>query len=51
MMTGFLKRDGFKLYFCVKTSPNKGDAEGWPAGDYCIIKKNECPTGECFGVQ
>ncbi|CAH1232650.1 Hypp485 [Branchiostoma lanceolatum] len=33
--------------FCMKTEASMGEGN-WPAGNYCIFKKGNCPAGECF---
>ncbi|XP_028403866.1 uncharacterized protein LOC114526459 [Dendronephthya gigantea] len=32
-------------HFCTKTSDGTKDTTAWPAGNYCIYKKNQCPSG------
>ena len=45
-VAGYMKRDGFKIYFCVKVDAERGGDYDWPAGDYCIVKKGDCPFGQ-----
>ncbi len=40
---GFHKKDGFMRAYC--TMVNSSSSETWPAGSYCINKKNQCPAG------
>ena len=35
--------------FCVKTKDTASDYNlPWPRGQYCILKKRECPEGLCY---
>jgi len=43
-LKGKMKKDGFKLQFCMKVNHKAGSGQ-WPAGDYCIHKKSKkCPS-------
>ena len=35
--------------FCMKTKDEASDYNlPWPRGQYCILKKGECPEGLCY---
>merc|ERR1711976_184078 len=44
-MSGIFKSDVFRLNVCTHPNANKGQSYDWPAGNYCIMKMGECPTG------
>ncbi|XP_067676943.1 uncharacterized protein [Haliotis asinina] len=42
----FPSKGNFKYYFCMKGKPKVSDWDmDWPAGDYCILKYGNCPSG------
>jgi len=36
--------DDIRTDFCIKNQPE--GREDWPVGSYCILKKNDCPSGK-----
>ncbi|XP_070202744.1 uncharacterized protein [Littorina saxatilis] len=38
-----MKKDSIKMLFCTKI--NARGSYDFPAGDYCVIKSGDCPTG------
>ena len=42
-LAGFVHRNNMEQRFCIKTNPVGSGT--WPNGEYCILKKGDCPPG------
>ena len=42
-VAGNVQRNNMEQRFCIKT--NSEGSSPWPKGEYCILKKGDCPAG------
>ena len=48
-LAGPYYRNNMFQKFCMKTEDTASDYNlPWPRGQYCILKKGECPEGLCY---
>ena len=47
-LAGYKGRNNMKWEFCMKLFTNAINYQ-WPKGQYCILKKNNCPSGFHYG--
>ena len=48
-LAGPYYRNNMRQNFCIKTKDTASDYNlPWPRGQYCILKKGECPEGLCY---
>ena len=48
-LAGPYDRNDMSQAFCMKTKDTASDYNlPWPRGQYCILKKGECPEGLCY---